>query len=77
MIKAKILVVDDEEAIREVVSTLLEAQGYDCSTVGNGLLAREYLKQNSADLVLSDMVMPEMDGLSLLECKRVCKRDFV
>ncbi len=67
MIKAKILVVDDEEAIREVVATLLEAKGYDCSTVGNGLLAREYLKKNPADLVLSDMVMPEMDGFSLLE----------
>src|SRR6202045_520171 len=67
LIKAKILVVDDEEAIREVVATLLEAQGYDCSTVGNGLLAREYLKKNIADLVLSDMVMPEMDGFSLLE----------
>ncbi len=70
MIKSKILVVDDEEAIREVVSTLLEAQGYDCSTVSNGLLAREYLEKNSADLVLSDMVMPEMDGLSLLEWER-------
>ncbi len=67
MINAKILVVDDEEAIREVVATLLEAKGYDCSTVGNGLLAREYLKKNPADLVLSDMVMPEMDGFSLLE----------
>jgi putative nucleotidyltransferase with HDIG domain len=70
LIKAKILIVDDEEAIREVVSTLLEAQGYDCSTVSNGLLAREYLEKNSADLVLSDMVMPEMDGLSLLEWQR-------
>jgi putative nucleotidyltransferase with HDIG domain len=68
--KAKILVVDDEEAIREVVSTLLEAQGYDCATVSNGLLAQEYLEKNSADLILSDMVMPEMDGLSLLEWQR-------
>jgi putative nucleotidyltransferase with HDIG domain len=70
LIKAKILVVDDEEAIREVVSTLLEAQGYVCVTASNGLLAREYLEKNSADLVLSDMVMPEMDGLSLLEWQR-------
>jgi putative nucleotidyltransferase with HDIG domain len=70
LIKAKILVVDDEEAIREVVSTLLEAQGYDCATASNGLLARGYLEKNSVDLVLSDMVMPEMDGLSLLEWER-------
>ncbi len=70
MNKAKILVVDDEEAILEVVSTLLEAQGYDCTTANNGLLARGYLQKNSIDLVLSDMVMPEMDGLSLLEWER-------
>jgi len=59
--------VDDEEAIREVVSTLLVAQGYECASMGNGLLAQRYLQKNRADLVLSDMVMPEMDGLSLLE----------
>lgn len=67
MAKAKILVVDDEEAIREVVSTLLESQGYTCAVAGNGRLAQEHLMENSVDLVLSDMVMPEMDGLKLLE----------
>ncbi len=64
------MIVDDEEAIREVVSTLLEAQGYECASVGNGRLAKEYLGNHSADLVLSDMVMPEMDGLSLVEWLR-------
>lgn len=63
----RILVVDDEEAIREVVCAMLEAQGYECVAVGNGRLAQEHLQKNSLDLVLSDMVMPEMDGLSLLE----------
>ncbi len=62
-----ILVVDDEEAIREIVSTLLEAQGFHCVTMANGRLATEFLKNNKPDLVLSDMVMPEMDGLRLLE----------
>ena len=62
MTKAKILVVDDEEAIREVVSTLLEAQDYECTAVSNGLLAEQYLSQHTVDLVLSDMVMPEIDG---------------
>jgi cyclic di-GMP phosphodiesterase len=64
--KGIVLIVDDEEAIREVVSTLLQSQGYECSAVGNGRLAVEHLKQNSTDLVLSDMLMPEMDGLQLL-----------
>lgn len=70
MAQEKILVVDDEEAIREVVTTLLEAQGYQCATVGNGRLAQEQLQKDSPDLVLSDMVMPEMDGMRLLEWLR-------
>ena len=64
--KEKILVVDDEEAIREVVSTLLEAQGYRCTVRQNGRLALEAFRQDRFDLVLSDIVMPEMDGLKLL-----------
>ena len=72
----KILVVDDEEAIREVVSTLLEGQGYHCSAVGNGRAALEHVEKNSLDLVLSDMVMPEMDGLKLLEWLRAHDQDI-
>ncbi len=70
MPKTKILIVDDEEAIREVISTLLEALGYECATASNGRRAQEFLASNSVDLVLSDMVMPEMDGLSLVEWLR-------
>ena len=70
MPKTKILIVDDEEAIREVVSTLLEALGYECATVCNGRQAQEYLGAHPVDMVLSDMVMPEMDGLSLVEWLR-------
>ncbi|MGA8220699.1 MAG: HD domain-containing phosphohydrolase [Candidatus Acidiferrales bacterium] len=62
----KILVVDDEEAIREVVSTLLDAQGYLCTVRPNGRLALEAFRADTFDLVLSDIVMPEMDGLKLL-----------
>jgi len=66
MSKAKILVVDDEEAIREVISTLLEAKGYLCTVCSNGRLALEAFRKDTFDLVLSDIVMPEMDGLKLL-----------
>jgi putative nucleotidyltransferase with HDIG domain len=62
----KILVVDDEEAIREVVSTLLAAQGYRCTVCSNGKMALEAFRNDTFDLVLSDIVMPEMDGLKLL-----------
>jgi putative nucleotidyltransferase with HDIG domain len=61
-----ILIVDDEEAIREVVSCLLDAQGYHCSTVSNGQEALAWLKNKSCDLVLSDMLMPGMGGMELL-----------
>src|ERR1700675_1504708 len=74
--KTKILVVDDEDAIREVVSTLLEVLGYECSSVSNGRLAKEFLLQHPVDLVLSDMVMPEMDGLSLVEWLRKAEPDI-
>src|SRR6202044_3865058 len=66
MPKQKILVVDDEEAIREVISTLLEAQGFQCTTCHNGKVGLESFRRDSFDLVLSDIVMPEMDGLKLL-----------
>jgi putative nucleotidyltransferase with HDIG domain len=62
----KIMVVDDEEAIREVVSTLLESQGFQCTTAANGRIAAETFRNDTFDLVLSDIVMPEMDGLKLL-----------
>jgi putative nucleotidyltransferase with HDIG domain len=65
-----ILVVDDEEAIREVVSTMLESKGYRCTSVHNGRAALEQVKMATPDLVLSDMIMPEMDGLKLLEWMR-------
>jgi putative nucleotidyltransferase with HDIG domain len=66
MQKEKILVVDDEEAIREVVSTLLEAQGYRCVPCVNGRAGLEAFRKDTYDLVMSDIVMPEMDGMKLL-----------
>src|ERR1700675_2027123 len=65
-----ILVVDDEEAIREVVSTMLESKGYHCTAVQNGRVAQDQVKKLTPDLVLSDMIMPEMDGIRLLEWLR-------
>src|SRR5215469_6390638 len=64
--REKVLVVDDEEAIREVVTTLLAAQGYHTVACPNGRLALDTFHKDTFDLVLSDIVMPEMDGLKLL-----------
>ena len=75
MEKEQILIVDDEEAIREVVSALLKAQDYRCTVCSNGRMALESFRHNSFDLVLSDIVMPEMDGLKLLAELRLADPD--
>jgi putative nucleotidyltransferase with HDIG domain len=66
VLNERILIADDEEAIREVISTLLEAKGYQCDIAPNGQVALEHFKKEPPSLVLSDIVMPEMDGLKLL-----------
>jgi len=71
----RILVVDDEESIREVVSTLLTAKGYHCTLASNGREAVAHFQRLPHDLVLSDVVMPEMDGLKLLDHVRAHNRD--
>jgi len=59
-----ILVVDDVEDQREIASGMLEKLGYIVSTVSSGKEAIEYMKENSADLIVLDMIMePGMDGL--------------
>jgi len=68
--------VDDEEAIREVVCSLLEAKHYECASMSNGRLAQAYLESHPIDLVLSDMMMPEMDGPKLVEWLRVYDPDI-
>src|SRR5260370_26304540 len=64
----RILVVDDEEAIREIVSSMLTSAGYACAQAASGLEALDILNAGAQfDLVLSDVMMAEMDGLGLLE----------
>ena len=67
-----ILIVDDEPDYREVVQMILSAKGYRVQTCGNGKDAMELLKKNHFDVVLTDFMMPEMDGLELL--KRIKKK---
>ena len=62
-----LLVVDDIEANREVLSRRLERQGYVVATAENGRQALEMLHANNFDLVLLDIMMPEMDGYETLQ----------
>jgi PAS domain S-box-containing protein len=67
MSKGKILVVDDEPQILALVSRFLRRVGYDVEAAYSGMEALEFLKQSSFALVLSDLKMPEVDGLQILE----------
>ena len=60
-----ILVVDDEPLITSLVADLLEADGHEVDTAANGRLALEQIERRSYDLILSDLRMPELDGLAL------------
>jgi PAS domain S-box-containing protein len=62
----KILLVDDEEILRESILDFLEDRDYQVVTAENGHVALELFKQEKPDLILSDLRMPEMDGLELL-----------
>lgn len=63
----QILVVDDSESIREVVSFTLENEGYDVKVGNDGTDALKYLDGSPIDLVITDLHMPEMDGISLIK----------
>ena len=65
--KGKILVVDDEAIQRDIVQDILEDQGYLVDTVGDGLDALEYVKTTPVDVVLTDLRMPGMNGVELLQ----------
>jgi PAS domain S-box-containing protein len=66
----KLLVVDDDVAVRESIAEILRAEGGAVAEVGNGKEAIERLRQEPFDLVLSDVVMPEMDGYELFQAAR-------
>src|SRR5919198_5473724 len=70
MTRVKILVVDDEPAVRESLRRALELEGYDIELAGDGLEALYRLEANSQpDAVILDVLMPRMDGLEV--CRRI------
>ncbi|MBQ0036192.1 MAG: response regulator transcription factor [Firmicutes bacterium] len=65
----KILIVDDEIKIREVVKEYSRVSGYVCDEASNGKDAIELVKNNDYDCVILDIMMPELDGFSA--CKKI------
>ena len=66
MQKIKILVVDDEKNIREVIKEYALLEGYEITEADNGIKALELLRKEKFDLMILDIMMPLMDGFALL-----------
>jgi len=65
--KPRILVVDDEESIREFLDIMLRKEGYEVTLAVDGEEAKSFIQNKSFDLVISDLQMPRMNGLELLK----------
>jgi DNA-binding NtrC family response regulator len=71
--KPKILIVDDEKAIRESVSHVLTEEGYETEIASTGKEALKYLNENDYEVMITDLKMPEMDGIDLIkESLKIC-----
>ncbi len=70
--RARILVVDDEESIRDLLRLVLTGEGYTVVTASGGEEAIEYLEAQPFDLVITDLVMPTVNGVEVLRgAKRI------
>ena len=68
----KVLVVDDNKNDRMLLSKIINSNGYEAAGANNGIEALEYANRSKPDLIISDIMMPEMDGFTLL---RILKKD--
>ena len=61
-----ILVIDDEDAVRALLRTVLEKAGYEVTEAPNGRLGLAAYRERHAELVIADILMPEMNGLDMI-----------
>jgi len=62
----RVLIVDDDEGIRETMDDILSLEGYEVDQAGSGMVAIEKCQQQAYDIILLDIRMPEMNGLETL-----------
>jgi CheY-like chemotaxis protein len=67
---AHILVIDDDPVLRRVITLALEGAGHSVLRCENGRKAIEYLTHEQADLLITDIIMPEMDGVETVRAAR-------
>ena len=65
--KAKVLIIDDEEAIRSSLQMMFEYEGYDCLQAASGPAGLKIVESYQPDIVFLDIKMPQMDGLEVLK----------
>ncbi len=70
---ARILVIEDDEQVREVLRKMLEGAGYDVEDAPDGVEGVQTYKEDPADLVITDLFMPEKDGVETI---RELQRDY-
>lgn len=63
----KILIVEDQVAIRELIAMNLSRMGYGCTVAHNGKIAADLIEKNAYDLILLDIMLPEIDGYELIK----------
>lgn len=73
---AKILIVDDEESFRKVLTHVFELDGHSVRTARNGREGLEALDADPADVVISDVKMPDMTGIEMLRAIRETQPDL-
>ncbi len=64
---SRILVIDDEENIRNLYRTVLEREGYEVHTAEDGAVGLRLFQEHAFDLVMTDIVMPEKEGLETIQ----------
>ena len=72
----RLLIVDDEKLIRDVIKTYAETENYETVEAENGLEALEIIKNQKIDLIVLDIMMPKMDGFTLTEQLRNANYDM-
>jgi two-component system response regulator PilR (NtrC family) len=73
----KILIVDDEQGMRELLSMMLRREGYDVVTAANGEAALASIQAEIFDLIITDIKMPKLDGISLLRSVKELSPDTI
>ena len=69
----RVLVIDDDDGVRDMLQCMLEREGYEVSVAGDGQDAEKWFQQKRFDLVITDILMPEKEGIqTIIDLRKVC-----